>query len=279
MKRAWVPIGALTLLVLALVGIGLVSQRSAAWQQTVLPQLANPGFEGGFYKSGGVGELEVGTGWQVWYDPAMTRPEYKPETLTTGKARVRSGAYAQKLFTTYAGHDGGVYQEMYGVVPGQWYKFSAWGYQWSSSEDNPDVSKNDGKCSVLVGINPWGDANPRARTTVWGREALQLYNQWVQVDIVAQAWSNKIVVAVRQVCEWPVKHNDAYLDDAKLELGGTGGAVTPAPTYTPYPTYTPVPTCTPCPVGGSCPSIDDIRRTLREEIDRTDVRIRLGGEP
>jgi len=277
MKKVWIPIATLVVAVIVGLVVGGILKPSTLWQQSTQPQLDNPGFEGGFYESGGVGELVVGNSWQVWYNPALKRPEYKPETLDIGRARVRSGAYAQKFFTTYAAHDAGIYQELYGVVPGQWYKFSAWGYQWSSEQDNPDVSTKDGKCSVLVGINPWGDANPRARTTVWGKEALQVYNQWVQVSVEAQAWSEKIVVAVRQVCEWPVKHNDAYWDDTKLELGGTGDAVTPAPTYTPYPTYTPAPTCTPCPAGGSCPSIDDIRRTIREEIDRTTIY--LGGKP
>jgi len=225
MKRAWVPIVGLVLVAAIAAGLAVGARQGVTgFGQADAEMLSNPGFEGGFYLSGGVGELEVGKSWQVWYDPASPhkRPEYKPEQVGVGKGRVRSGQAAQKLFTTFASHDAGIYQEIYGAVPGQWYRFSAWAYQWSSEQDNPDSSIKDGKCSVLVGINPWGDANPRARTTVWGKEALQAYNQWVQVDATAQAWSDKITVAVRQVCEWPVRHNDGYLDDAHLELATVG---------------------------------------------------------
>jgi len=233
-RATWIGAAIVAVLVLAALGGAYAGARALSARASAVgsPVLINPGFEGGFYESGGVGELVVGKSWQVWYDSSQHRPEFKPETRSTGRGRVRSGEYAQKLFTTFASHDAGIYQEIYGVEPGQWYSFSAWGYQWSSEQDNPDASAKDGKCSVLVGINPWGDANPRARTTVWGKEALQVYNEWVQVDVTAQAWSEKIVVAVRQVCEWPVRHNDAYLDDAHVEPAGdlTGPTLTPLPT-------------------------------------------------
>jgi hypothetical protein len=144
-----------------------------------------------------------------------------------------------------------------------------WVWQWSSGQDNPDQSIGDGKCSALVGINPWGDTNVLYRTTVWGKEALQVYDQWVQIDVIAQAWSDKIVVVVRQDCEWPVKHNDGYFDDARLELAdmGTAPTSTPQPTYTPLPTYTPAPT-RPCPTGEPSAGID---YALIEEILATVV--------
>jgi len=252
-------------------GAGVLDWNPSAFGAASVPLLANPGFEAGFYLSGGVGELEVGNDWNVWFDPdpAMHRPEYKPETRTIGRGRVHSGDFAQKLFTTYSPHSAGVYQEIYGVEPGEWYRFSFWAYQWSSNEDNPDVSAKDGKCSVLAGINPWGDTNALYRTTVWGKEALQIYDQWVQVEVVAQAWSEKIVVMGRQDCEWPVKHNDAELDDARLSLATVDSVPTstPYPTYTPLPTYTPGPT-QPCPTGEPGAGIDyaEIERRVREVV-------------
>ena len=270
--REWVPLVVLAVIILVLASMGLRASAVGFWQQSFVPQLLNPGFEEQFTERE-AGEIVVAEGWHAWYDQSdsLHRPEYKSEQVGLGRGRVRTGTYGQKFFTTFSPHDGGIYQEVYGVTPGQWYKFSLWAWQWSSNQSNPDVSSGDGKCSVLVGINPWGDANPRNRTTVWGKEALQVYDQWVQVDVVVQAWSNKIVVAARQVCEWPVRHNDVYLDDARLELGGN---VEQAPTYTPYPTYTPLPTGTPCPTGGVGPSLDDIRRVIREEIDHTTMQLR-----
>ena len=254
-RRNWIP--AVVIAAALIAGLAVASRQGLAWAaQEAGPTLLNPGFEGGFYRWNDVGELEIGKGWAPWWDPALHRPEFKPERVGIGRGRVHSGSAAQKLFTTFSSHDGGLYQEIYGVEPGEWYTFSAWAYQWSSGQDNPDASTGDGKCSALVGINPWGDANPRARTTVWGKEALQIYNQWTQVEVTAQAWSDKIVVAIRQVCEWPVKHNDGYFDDASLVPADLGGE--PAPT----------PVC-PTPVPGAAVDYERIRTIVREELDKT----------
>jgi hypothetical protein len=251
--------------------------RSRLRTRIMLYPLLNPGFEAGFYESGGVGELTVADHWYPWWDPSgdMHRPEYKAETTSTGRARIRTGLAAQKLFTTFSPHHAGVAQEVHDVTPGRWYTFSAWAYQWSSAHHDPDRSQDDGKCSVLVGINPWGDADPRARTTVWGREALQVYDRWTRITVTAQAWSEKITVAIAQVCAWPVCHNDAYLDDAHLELADVGPEVTAAPTYTPYPTYTPPPPATPCPASGTCPTIDDIRQIFRSELGNIAIQVEV----
>jgi hypothetical protein len=227
---------------------GTEGQAAAVAQ---VPPLVNPAFEGAFPRYNDVGELQVAEGWQPWYaeDPGhlVYRPEYKPELRSVGAGRVHTGEKAQKLFTTYARHDGGIYQVVEGTVPGQWYTFQVWAWQWSSQQDDPNRSANDGKCSVMAGINPWGDERPLYRTTIWGQEALQVYDQWVQVGVTAQAWSTHIVVIVRQTAEWPVKHVDAYLDDAALYLSSGPGVLptyTPRPTYTLQPTYTPQPPCT-----------------------------------
>ena len=253
---------------LFLIGIGITGIEARGLAQGA-PALENPGFEGAFVLSGGVGELEIGEGWHEWYDRDQVRPEYKPERVGIGRGRVHSGQAAQKWFTTYAGHDAGIYQEVYGVTPGAWYTFSIWGYQWSSSKDNPDASESAGKCSLLAGINPWGDTNVPYRTTVWGKEALAVYNRWTQVEVTAQAWSDKIVVAVRQTCEWPVKHNDAYVDDAALVRAAIEGTTpAPLPTYTPYPTYTPAPTRV-CPTSqpGVGIDYDEIERRVRAAVE------------
>jgi len=273
----------ISLLIVAVVLVSAAVAGSATgWrpftiQAVAVPTITNPGFEGDFYLSGGVGELVIGDGWNVWYDPSSKhhRPEYKPETVNIGRGRVHSGQNAQKLFTTYSTHDAGLYQIVYGTEPGQWYRFSMWAYQWSSSQDNPDWSEGDGKCSALVGINPWGDTNVMRRTTIWGQEAMQVYDHWTRVEVVAQAWSDRIVVAFRHTCQWPVEHNDGYFDDAHLELASvaTGGPTsTPLPTYTPYPTYTPAPTSTPrvepCPTCEPGASIDyaEIERIVRAVV-------------
>ena len=192
--------------------------------------LQNPGMEGDYYQFDGVGELTIAPRWRPWFvqEPGVHRPEFKAETVGVGSGRVHSGDKAQKQFTTFARHQGGIYQVVQ-VTPGEWYTFSAWAYVWSSSEDNPDESVRDGKYSALVGINPWGDERATYRTTVWGKEALNVYNQWVRVSVTAEAWSDNIVVFTHGACEYGVKHSDSYWDDCVLTLADMGGGTEPPP--------------------------------------------------
>ena len=258
-----------TVILAALIAVALPATRDALFPQATTQLLANPGLEAPYWPADGVGELTVAHDWLPFYSNTSPnrRPEYQRESTTTGRGRVHTDLSAQKLFTTFSPHDAGIYQVVTDVTPGQWYTLSAWGYQWSSQQHNPDVSTDDGKCSLLVGINPWGDTDPLARTTVWGKEALQVYNDWTPIEVTAQAWSQKIVAALRQVCVWGPTHNDGYLDDAHLQLA-TGGPCTPE---------TPCPPCpdpaTPAPAPGTCPSIDEIRQALRQEIDQTTIHL------
>lgn len=233
--------------------------------QAIYPTLTNGDMEAGFYLYNGIGELEVAQSWEPWYlenknspgGAQYHRPEYKPEKLTTGKGRVRTGAAAQKQFTTYSAHDGGIWQRVQ-ATPGQWYRFTAWVYVWSSGEDNADVSKSPGRYRAMVGINPWGDW-AGADTTVWGQEIVDVYDRWVQVSVTAQAWGPTISLLTRGNPWHGAKHNDSYWDNlglAQVEVG----QVCP----------TPMP-CPPCPTPGpgtGC-NYDTIRGIMREELDRT----------
>lgn len=245
----------------------------AAFAQPVAQQVAgnllvNPGFEGTYHLQDDIGELSVADSWRAWYteEGGRHRPEFKAETLQTGRAHVRTGQSAQKFFTTFASHDGGVYQRVTGVTPGQWYTFSAWVWVWSTdARDNPPTSvKPTGKYSALVGINPWGDERILYRTTVWGKEVLNVYDQWALISVTAQAWSDSIVVAIRGTPEWPVKSNDSYWDDASLvaaDMGGTCPEPTPCPVCPPCPTPTP---CPECPGGGEPVDYGRIEAIMRQ---------------
>ncbi len=223
----------------------------------------NPGFEGGFRDYGGIGELTVANGWRPWYveSDGTHRPEYAAETRFTGRGRVRDGAFAQKQFTTYSKQDGGVVQEV-STVPDEWYTFSAWVYVWSTNRDNPDSSPGPtGSYSALVGINPWGDCRATYRTTVWGREALRVYNQWVQVSVTAQAWSDKICLFTRGAAEYAVKHNDSYWDTLALRQESRGTCPTPSPCPTAIPG------------GENCPSLEQIADVVGQELRALQIRI------
>jgi len=184
--------------------------------------LANAGFENGFYKFQNIGELEVATGWEPWYlenvkspgGAVYHRPEYKPEKVGVGKGRVHSGTYGQKQFTTYSSHDGGLRQNI-DTEKGKWYRFSAWVYVWSSEQDNADISKCPGRYRAMVGANPWADW-AKADTTIWGEEIIDKYDQWMQVQVIFQAWHTRAALYTRGNPWYGPKHNDSYWDNIEL---------------------------------------------------------------
>lgn len=214
------------LLVVAISGLAIpfLSARAQA------VALRNSGFEGEFTNRGAP-ELDVAEGWNWWAVEGgdWHRPEFKPETLETGRARVLEGFSAQKSFTTYAKHDGGLIQQVNGLDEGTWYRFSCHVYNWCSQQDNPDVS-GGGKCSSVVGANPWGNAWPADWTTIWGKAALNEYNRWVEVDVIFQAWGSRAALFTRGLGEWPIKHQDWYWDMCSIEeYAMPGPAPTPGP--------------------------------------------------
>jgi hypothetical protein len=178
-------------------------------------QLLNGPLEGP-YSRRDADEVVIAHEWEPWFDNAKTRPEFKEETRDIGRGRVHTGASAQKWFTLHAVHNAGIWQRVNAVVD-QWYLLCAWIYMWSSEGDDPDVSHNPGKMHPSVGINPWGHW-PMHPATVWGKELGQdQYNQWTQVQVLAQAWHSEISICVRNWNEWKAKHNDIYLDDITLQ--------------------------------------------------------------
>jgi len=162
-------------------------------------------------------QVKVATGWERFYDQAYgIRPEWQEEKVGVGKGRVRSGQSAQKIAMTTAKWSGGIWQRV-SAIPGQWYRFEAWFYAWSSSEDDPDTSISAGNLHRMVGANPWGHWMDHY-ATLWGREVdLTRYNEWVRAEIVFQAWHSEISLFAWGFSEWGVKHNDLYIDDAGLE--------------------------------------------------------------
>ena len=253
LRDVWDVIGmsAVVLLVLFSIGGAIIDKDRMALAQAI-PPLLNPGMEDDFTNRDAP-EVDVAVDWQPWYNASTKRPEFKPETLTVGRARIRSGKLAQKTFTTYAHHDGGLYQILDGLVEGEWYEFNAYVWNWCSTKDNPDVSYGS-KCFSVVGINPWGNAWYDHWTTIWGKAAYNDFDKWVNVAVVFQAWSPRVVVFTRGISEWAVKHNDWYWDDTSLSLYGMD-VPTPVPTLPPF---------TPSPM--QCPSLAEIQGVVATVI-------------
>ena len=175
--------------------------------------LVNGGMEGGFREIGAP-EVTIANGWEEWNTPitywpgSLKRPESKPST-----GLKHSGNFSQKQFHRYVLWRGGIQQKI-SVTAGEWYKFSCWAWVYCSERDD-NVSKG-GTFHARVGINPWG-AWPHHYASVCGKEALKPYDRWVKLEVIAQAWSNEILVFTEGLAEHTVSHNDVYWDDATFE--------------------------------------------------------------
>jgi hypothetical protein len=205
--------------------------------------LVNPGFEEGFTVREAP-EVEVANGWNYayisgndrWCPSPCNRPEAKPE-----QAIVSQGAYSQRWFSTFSRHLWAIFQSV-SVEPGEWYSFSC--------DVQARTSIPPGDLGIFVGINPW-NGGPFDRTTVWGKESVGdsgwIYNRWVRVSVMAQAYGNRINVIAASNPRWATRENTVYVDNCSISrvAGPTGPTPTPAPTWTPYPTPAPCPTCAP----------------------------------
>ena len=243
----------LVALCLALLAVGVSAQGG--------PVLVNPSFEDGFSVRESQ-EVEVANGWDYsymsgddrWCRAPCFRPEMKHETEI-----VVSGT-SQRWFTTFARHYTSIHQSI-AAEPGRWYRFSCQAYA---------ISEPDGQLAVRVGANPW-NAGPFDSTMIWGQQQpWGQYREWHELEVVFQAWGDRVRVAAGSVPNYPVKNNAAYIDNCRIEQVEIGGECpacpTPQPTQTPVPTPEPCPTCVPG--SGTC-NYDLIRDIVREEIDAT----------
>src|SRR5690606_14909226 len=252
-------------LLIALAALGLGAPQPLAHAQSGGNLLQNPGFEPPFTTRNNDSSLQVASGWEPWYATGggSTAINARPEYLSAPNNRVRSGSGAQEYNTFFATHNAGVYQRV-PVTAGAELRFSVWVWVWSSATfDNPNVSEDPNDVQVSVGIDPTGGTNASSPNVVWS-EAVEFYDEYRELSVVATASGPAVTVFVRSVPENFVGTTNIYLDDASLlPAGQTPGqptAVIPSPTpavieptqegtQTPTPspvaTFAPPPTFTP----------------------------------
>lgn len=234
--------------------------------------LVNPGFEDPFVPFGGDTTRLVANGWSAWHVPQRTgdegfrnlKPEYQPASASNPE-RILEGNNAQEYFSFFATHTGGVYQQV--LVPqGSDVRFSVFVYVWSTSGDDPAVSRNPGRVQVQVGIDPNGGTDGESERILWSLP-LEFYDEYRQVSVRAENVSDRITVFVRTTFDLPQKNNNVYLDNAALIITQSAEPTltsTTAPTSTPFVTATPTavagPTSTPLAPGLATPT---------QELDET----------
>jgi LysM repeat protein len=187
--------------------------------------LQNPGFEAPFNTLDGDPPRQVAQGWTPWHVPAAAgsptfanrQPEYGP-----GTDRTLEGGDAQLISSFFATHDGGVYQRVTGVTPGDTLRFSISAYVWSSTADNEDSSTENGDVHVQVGIDPTGGTDPGSEAIVWSPEDVEEYDAYNEYSVEARAEADAVTVFVRTSIGVAVKNNNIYLDLSALTVTGEG---------------------------------------------------------
>jgi hypothetical protein len=190
------------------------------------------------------------------------QPEVRDAWRSGDPRRVHGGEKGILLFTFYRNHDAGFLQQVQ-VRSGDILRLTAWAHAWSNFQDGPHPddpywSEGPGREAGFVlrtedppegspgsiddwrnfafqlGIDPTGDTDPYAETVAWGAVA-NIYNEYAPVppvEVTAQA--DVVTVFLRSKTLWTFKHNDAYWDDAALEM--VGHAEMPEPEPEPEPT-------------------------------------------
>jgi hypothetical protein len=154
-------------------------------------------------------------------------PEYKPLPATLDARRVVDGETAQCWFLNWAVMDAGVYQLVRTAQAGAWYRFSVSAQAWCDEGNDPRVSQ--GEMYVALGIDPYGRTEPFGMGVLWSRWA------WVSADHervespIVQAQGGLVTVYVRAWNKWRLRHNDVYVDAARLDLVELGGEPGPEP--------------------------------------------------
>jgi len=184
----------------------------------------NDGFEGGFYRFQGEGELECPNGWvPVWRHDAtpgvLNRPEYKP----AGAAQVRSGSAAAAIHSRFSSIDGALVRTV-STERGDLVQASVWMLK---TEDG------DGH-GMQIGIDPTGGTLLDSAKIEWSDwfsqyEPDYARNAWRQRQVVTYAESNLMTVFLRSKVDVATDGTNAHFDDVVIEVEESESEPEPGP--------------------------------------------------
>ena len=201
----------------------LIISISFSQDNTVSNLLENGDFEGSFVELTGAEPRNVAESWTPWHiAPSDTSPSFANHDPNydeeTDRIRLDEAGKAQKYFTLFATHQGGIYQEVDSLTSGTTYRFSIYAYVWSSSFEDVDVSEDPGDVVVRVGIDPNGGTDGASEDIIWSTAATFFYDAYRQYAVIATAESSSVTVFVESTVGEPRANNYIYLDDAVLEV-------------------------------------------------------------
>jgi len=207
----------------------LLLTRSAAGNSVNLTE--NWGFEEGFKANG------VGLGWKHFVLSGDVTFANTIEYFWPG-AEHTEGETSQLIMSKTA-FSAGLYQQITGVTPGLPYGAKAAILTFFESSAPPT---NNGTMQKLVGIDPYGGANPNSSHIIWSPVDDHDEAPWVDVRVAAVAQSSTITLFVRVNCLQPVSHssldNQVFIDAVMLAQAPTVSASSPPVSYSPTFTVT-----------------------------------------
>lgn len=275
-------------LMLAPTPLLLAQEKTPPVPQTMGPNLlVNPGFEGigrpvtntlpnygnwtrDTFSGAQYGEIFTPEGWATWWEEGeYGRPECKvipnESPFNADPVRIHAGYYSAMCFGFYRKPHAGLYQVVRNIPPDSVIEGAFMAHAWSCGEDNPPLSCGDLTAFYFrVGIDPNGDTDPFSEAIVWS-EPTYNFDKFARVGPV-QATVGITGVAtlfLEAQSKWPIKHNDAYWDNARLNIVVTGTlptATPPPPPPTPDqipPTAMPQVTPTPFPEGSIVHTLEE----------------------
>lgn len=197
-----------------------------------------------------IGNIFTPPGWLVFHthqEGVWSQPECR-DTRATNPDRMHSGEKGYLIFSFGRKHNAGLIQQV-DVEPGTKLRFSAWVHAWSNHKgdiedfphpDDPEWSEGAGYDSYAakdtgpkntgnvqedalsnfvfaVGIDPNGGIDPLSENVVWG-DRWNVYNEFHKLEVESEAQNHTVTVFIATLTRFSFKHNDAYIDDAVLEV-------------------------------------------------------------
>ena len=162
--------------------------------------------------------INVAHNWFPWKGINDVWAEYKPANTPSNDYSDRvyqgdGGRQAQQWFWAQKKGMGGIYQRVAGLAIGRKVRFSVQLEMWSSSQgvDKP----NDGRIHVRIGVDPYGGSDPESRDIIWSQPKQDMW-EYAPLMVETTTKSDRATLWVWTLAEWPMLHNDVYLDAAQL---------------------------------------------------------------
>lgn len=166
-------------------------------------------------------------GWGVWFiprkdnDPPGINVEPKFQAVKDRANRVKNGATALRQYTENATHTGGIYRILTDVKPGSRVKFTIGGLVWSTNDNSPLSTRPSSDIKLRIGIDPLGGNNGKASPlngqVVWSSEQ-DAKDKFATFAVEAEAKAATVIVYTYATMKDPVRHNEVYWDDARIEV-------------------------------------------------------------